>query len=201
MPVIEHIISLIAPHRCLACAAEGSLLCKKCSSALPASISRCYSCQQPSADGVTCRSCGGSSALVSVASATAYDDVAKSLVHKLKFERAQAAVGPMAQLICARITLPVNGIITYVPTANNRVRLRGYDQAARIARAVAQESRLPSYPLLVRTSSARQVGASAERRREQLQGAFRVSTRTVPKSKPIIIIDDVITTGSCKDTA
>lgn len=201
MPVIEHIISLIAPHRCLACSAEGSLLCKKCSSQLPPAVSRCFKCQQLSSGGLTCASCSKLSALRVVSSATAYDDVAKLLVHQLKFERALAAVGPIAKLMQARVKISPNSIVTYAPTANARVRLRGYDQAQRIARAIAADAGVPFYPLLARLTNNRQVGASAEQRQQQATHAFRLLTPHIPKHKPVIIVDDVITTGATLDAA
>lgn len=201
MPVIEHIISLIAPHHCLACSAEGSLLCEPCSLSLSPAEPRCYKCLHSASDGVTCKGCAQSSSLVSVVAAVAYTDVAKSIVHHLKFERASAAAKPIAHLMEQRLRLPENCVITYAPTANDRVRTRGYDQSRRIARKLAQAHRIPFYPLLARTSSARQVGASAEQRRTQMSHAFRAISPQLIQHKHVIIIDDVITTGSTLEAA
>jgi len=134
--------------------------------------------------------------------AAEYVGVVKEIVHRLKFGRAQAAANDMAVVVAARVPkeLPLT-LITYVPTAHTRVRQRGYDQAALLAKAVARELGLPYAPLLARMGSARQVGASGMQRRRQLRGSFRPRSSRLAQNTYILLIDDVLTTGSTLESA
>lgn len=181
--MFEHFIRYIAPHSCVVCKAEGPLLCSQCSLLLPP-VMTCYE--------------DASDVAQRIISATRYDSPgAKALVHAVKFERAREAALVMAEVMHKRLPpLPDNAIVTYIPTANNRVRQRGYDQAALIARDFARVRRCPYIPLLARLSGIRQVGASAQQRREQVKGALAVTRPALVRQQPIIVIDDVVTTGA-----
>ncbi|MGF7229103.1 MAG: ComF family protein [Candidatus Saccharibacteria bacterium] len=172
------------------------MLCKACATKLPKAQARCYKCLQLSLEGRTCPACATASPLQSVRAATAYVGGAKQLVGQLKFNRAVDAARTIAIMCDARIPLPGDAIVTYVPTANSRVRLRGYDQAQRIARHLAHQNSLPLLTTLARTSEARQVGASGAQRRSQLASAFRPVRPYAIKDRHVILVDDVITTGS-----
>lgn len=194
--LFEHIISLIAPHRCIACNKEGTLLCDLCMQRQKLAAQRCFICQHPSAEGKTCMQCAAATSIGQVRSSVAYQGSVKDLLWRLKAERANAAAQIMGYY-CSRLVVPgKRQLITYIPTAPIRVRQRGYDQAKLIARAVAQYSNTPMVPLLARVSSQRQVGADRQERRNQLSGAFRLRNGFAAQNQNIIIIDDVITTGS-----
>lgn len=194
MRVIEHIISTIAPHECLGCGLEGSLLCAACSQQLPPIPERCYRCLRTNPGSVTCKSCRSSSALYSVTPITTYDGLAKELVQKLKFERARAGATTVAALLAEHLTLPTNTVITHVPTATSRVRERGYDQAALIARQLAAQTGAMYLPLLGRLGQQRQVGKTRLERHQQMQQLFVAVKSQVPSQ--ILLVDDVITTGA-----
>ncbi len=193
MSVFEYIISYIAPHKCLYCNNMGSLLCPGCQKRLPQDVPQCYICRQPSLAGQTC--CSGS-LLASVRSVTPYERLARQLVWQLKFNRARDAARTIAIMCDAQFEKPSDTIITHVPTANSRVRLRGYDQAKLIAKHYARISGLPHATLLARVSDVRQVGASAHQRKMQLDGGFRVLRPNSVQNAKILLTDDVITTGS-----
>jgi ComF family protein len=140
-----------------------------------------------------------------------YDGIAKTLIWKLKFERARSAgveigmmLAPLAKELAnaeAAKKHPANTIVVHVPTATVRVRLRGYDQAAIIAREVAHSAGLRYSPLLARAGRQMQRGASRAQRKEQLQLAFRVRRPHLVKNAHIILVDDVITTGATLEAA
>lgn len=194
--MIEHIISLIAPHKCVGCDREGSLLCDPCGKTIGINNERCKKC------GFTFgrQGCVCFVPNVRIFAATRYGPLPRQLVGKLKFDRARSAAGVIAA-VCAPLVPLESTIISYVPTANSRVRMRGYDQSRLIARRVAQYCSKPMVPLLARTSEARQVGASAEVRRSQLKGAFRPTALSVIAGSHIILVDDVLTTGSTAQAA
>ncbi len=95
----------------------------------------------------------------------------------------------------------INAIVVYIPTANRRVRERGYDQAQLIAREFAHRRRLPCQALLRRHGATRQLGASRQQRQQQLQTAFYCPYPQKVVGRSIILIDDVLTTGATIEAA
>lgn len=149
-----------------------------------------------------CWGCRAQTTLTSVTVRTTYAGVARDLLWKLKFDRAVAAALPVARACAAVVPIVSNDtLVTYIPTATSRVRQRGYDQAWRIARNVAKYIGRPALPLLARTGAARQVGADAATRRTQLLHAFRPRNMGSLHGAHILLIDDVITTGSSLEAA
>ncbi|HLZ15305.1 MAG TPA: phosphoribosyltransferase family protein [Candidatus Saccharimonadales bacterium] len=201
MIVIDRLFSIIAPFNCVGCGVEGLLLCPVCRGRLPAIPSRCYRCNRATPDFRTCASCRHSSPLFQVWAATSYEQQAKLLIHKLKFERAQAAAHDVAASIATLLPHDQPWIITHVPTASARVRVRGYDQAQLIAKQLARQLGCRYLPLLARTIAVRQVGQGGAARRRQMKHAFRAVHRGDIASAHILLVDDVITTGSTCEAA
>jgi ComF family protein len=200
MKFIEAVVNLVAPHECVHCGKEGDLLCTGCSGRLSPVPERCYRCQRVSDQFRTCVDCRRHSPLFSVHAATVYEDVAKELLHRLKFERARAAANTIARIM-ATDSFPKNVLITNIPTANSRVRLRGYDQAALIAQALVRHLKQPYVPLLARLGEQRQLGQHRQARKQQMEHAFRPINSVLLQKKQIILIDDVLTTGATCEAA
>lgn len=184
MSFIDRILAILAPHDCLGCGQEGSLMCENCLEAMPK----------------VARKQIDSEYLGVVYSATAYQGPAKDLIWKLKSSGAQEAARIMAILIHKNTLYSPNCLIVPVPTATGRVRQRGYDQAKLIARELALQARLPYSNCLVRSGQAHQVGAGREQRLQQLNHAFRLKSPLSIKSAHIILVDDVVTTGATLET-
>jgi ComF family protein len=180
--MIEQIIGVIAPHACISCKKEDDLLCYECRSHL----------RHPEGEIAL-------PSIYSVTAATIYEEDAKELVGNLKFARAKAAAYTIAAIMAERVKL-TDVVVTHLPTATSRVRMRGYDQAALIAREYARLCQLYYVPLLFRMGHERQVGAGRAERQRQLARAFR------PRGNPskfssVVLIDDVITTGATLESA
>jgi len=203
MRLLEHFFALIAPHECVHCGLEGVILCDGCAKGqLEALPERCYRCYRLAPQSKTCLVCRHHSVLKHVWVSTGYTPSARKVVHSLKFDFARAS----AKLIALRIlptlpTLPAGTVITHVPAATSHVRQRGFDQSALIARELSVLLGIPHIHALARRGQQRQVGATRQTRKEQMRDAFRVVSLESIHNTDVLLVDDVLTTGSTIESA
>lgn len=201
--MLQPIIRYLAPHRCIGCGTESSILCAWCKADAESTLPpRCYRCQALTEQSAVCVRCRRKSALRHVWVAGEYGGVGRKLVQLLKYERVQEAAVVMAGMVDD--VLPYLGpgvIITHIPTATSRVRQRGYDQARLMARQLGRTRNHTVVSLLVRNGQSRQVGAKRAERTSQLGGAYRVSRPELVRNAHILLIDDVLTTGATMEEA
>lgn len=177
------------------------MLCQMCTDKINKIPERCYACGRWSEGFRTCRVCRRRSPIYSVAAVTVYEGVAKELVRAVKFERAKAGARVIAKTLSAVCPPPEGALITFVPTAQRRVRERGYDQAALIAKELSVRLGLPCLPLLARMGSQRQLGQRREIRKQQMTDAFRPLGNIDLHGRHVLLVDDVLTTGATCEAA
>lgn len=122
-----------------------------------------------------------------------YDGVAREVVARLKYRNERAALGWLADGMAGLLRPPEGAVVTWVPTTGRRRRERGFDQAALLARAIARRWRRPAVALLRREGDRVQTGRS---RAERIQGVGLVARRPRAGSVPVVVVDDVLTTGT-----
>lgn len=204
MSLVEHIISLYAPHLCVGCGTEAdALLCPACIAALGGVPDRCYKCKAVSRGSETCMNCQSVTPLRRVTVAAYYDDESvQRILHLTKYGRARAGVQSMADCLMPKLRgLPAGAIFVPVPTASRRIRQRGYDQAVLLARELSVRTGRPSERYLARLGQAHQVGSGRAERLRQLEGAFRPLREQQIRGRHLILVDDVLTTGATLETA
>jgi ComF family protein len=88
-------------------------------------------------------------------------------------------------------------ILLPVPLGKSRLKERGYNQVALVARPLAYQVGLDYYPsaLWKARETRSQVGLTISQRRENVHGAYQADVHTV-KGKSVVLMDDVATTGS-----
>lgn len=198
----EKIISILAPHHCLGCNRENSLLCAGCrDSGFNDNALHCYKCNMPTFEHIICKKCLATSPYNEVFAVGEYSRLLERLIYKYKFERAKAAVDPLAELLNDVLPYLPEAFIVPVPTASKRIRQRGYDQVLLLAKKLAKLRNLSICPALVRNDQSRQLGAGRRQRLNQAKSAFKVTKPDLIKGKTIIVLDDVLTTGATLENA
>jgi ComF family protein len=167
----------------------------------------CWECGAPSRGDALCRPCrtalrwlGQSPVEVAGVRAwapVAYDGPARALVHALKFRGAAGVAEAMAAQIVAGVprSLVDRGALVPVPLHQARLRRRGFNQAERLAAAIARRAALPRVSCLERRRrAAPQVGRPRALRLASVRGTVAVrSDHEVPDRA--LLVDDVVTTG------
>ncbi len=123
----------------------------------------------------------------------------REAVHRLKYNGCTALAEPLGDLMATywmRNAMP-SDIVVPVPLHADRLRERGYNQAALLARALARRVglTLDEQTLVRKRATAPQVDLDAEQRQENVRDAF-LCTGDRLANKRVLLIDDVCTTGA-----
>jgi len=128
----------------------------------------------------------------------------RDAVHALKYEGVRALATPLAALMaatCSLAPLPVAAVVP-VPLHPRRVRQRGYNQAALLARELARLLVLPLHEewLERARNTPSQVGLTRAERWANVDGAFRVAAAASDAGalagQRVLLVDDVFTSGA-----
>lgn len=203
MNVVDTLLACFAPYSCLVCGRLGTMLCDDCiATTLPWYDLLCYRCSVPTKSKNICSICISSSSLKNVWISTPYKDTAKELISAMKFSRSLSVANIVAKRLDSTTPkLSKNTVITWIPTANTRVRIRGYDQARLIAHELARRRHLQCLETMQRIGSYRQVGSTRIDRFKHVQSSLTIYKPDRFKNRPILLIDDVLTTGATIDSA
>lgn len=208
------ILDIFYPPQCMLCkefVENYATCCAECYKKL-SFLSRpyCHYCGLPFEGGpsyaTTCATCIKAPPLYYKARhLLAYDDISKPLILRLKYNK-KTQLSPMLSRWMVRLfhEIEMNDtpcIITPVPLHKKRLAQRSFNQSQLIAKYSAKhfpQLTLISDLLIRKKPTIRQTGLTKEQRIRNLQGAFTPNQRYLGKFKhlPVILIDDVYTTGS-----
>lgn len=134
--------------------------------------------------------------LVTCRAVLAYDASAREVLTGLKNRGERGRITGLADQLAGLVPAVEGLIVTWAPTGGRRRRSRGYDQAELLARAVARRRGLPAASLLQRLPGPPQAGRTLlERRANPRFTARRICHR------PVLVLDDVATTGATLSAA
>ena len=140
-------------------------------------------------------------------SAAIYGDVARRLVHQLKYHDRPdlAQVLAISMRRAGRELLGDASVIVPIPLHYFRLWQRRFNQAAVLAQRLSAASGVPFDPLILRRikPTPRQVGLTAAQREENVRGAFRVPAdmRGRIAGRSVLLVDDVYTSGATAKAA
>lgn len=186
MRLIASALGLLAPPFCWACGARAhphEPLCRTCKAQLRWLERRSVEL-----------------AGVDVWAPLAYDGPAGALVRALKFRGATGVARPMAAQMAACAPpglLAPAAVLVPVPLHPRRARMRGFNQAERLAAALARRTGTRVEDCLRRGGPAngRQVGRGRAERLAGIAGAVELRPRAAPLVRALLV-DDVVTTGA-----
>lgn len=136
-------------------------------------------------------------------SVVTYSESVREIVWQLKYRGLERLAEPLGRMMAEQAIVCYGKrkyVVSCVPLSEKRLRLRGFNQAERLARIVSRELGLPYCDLLKRrhtTKTQSQMG-----RQERIQSLKNVFSLRVSKLKskwlsyPVLLIDDVYTTGT-----
>ncbi len=188
--VVEPVLSFVAPAQCSICGEpliQGhKVICPACHSSLPL-LDPIFlenlrdEIEQPYFDDlIVCHP---------------FDASFQKLIHLLKYQRQQSVADLFGETLAEFVPLNFD-CVTAVPLNAVRQKERGYNQCELIAKRLSQITRIPlTTHLLTRVRNTQtQTKLSREERKQNVKDAFKVQGEV--EGKRILLIDDVITTGS-----
>src|SRR5437763_13832246 len=137
--------------------------------------------------------------------AVRYDDVAKTLVHALKYQDRTDLAPAMGRWMARAGEELLNEAdwLIPVPLHWRRAWHRRYNQSGALARAIERQSGVKVRGELLRRVRAteQQVGLSRPQRASNVQGALKVSAdrQSEVQGRRVVLIDDVLTSGATVD--
>ncbi len=192
----------LLPPECLICRTpcgaepDDPLVCATCRNRWPILPELlCARCGQPLTPEIACRLCSDwDSRIRDVRSAVWLDEGARRAVHLLKYEGWSRLGETLALVMRRRLRVEPGSTLIPIPLGPTRLRSRGYNQSAEIARSLAARLGVgfSEAVLTRRRETATQTALSPEERSANLAGAFVASG--VP-ARPVLV-DDVFTTGA-----
>lgn len=206
----QKIIDILLPPRCLVCGKvlEGENgLCEDCFKHINfISAPICYKCGNPlpaGQKGICCPVCVSDkkNPFRFQRSRVYYDEASRPLVTNFKFhDRTENAAFLGRWLHAAGHDIWQEGVDAIVPVPLHRARLRQrkYNQSALLCTEVSKITGIPvEYNTLIRhKNTLPQVSCSGSARIRNVKNAFSLNDPEKFKNKRVVIIDDVMTTGS-----
>ena len=130
-----------------------------------------------------------------------YEGEVRDAILRFKFNDATIHAGLFGGFLADCIEENLKGrydLITWVPLSKKRLKKRGYDQAMLLAMSAALKMDDVAVELLYKNTDvpAQSGVGSAEKRRANISGVYSVADEELVRGKRILIIDDIITTGS-----
>lgn len=203
----NYILSALYPANCLLCGTSGHKgldICPDCNNDLPLNRFACERCALPLPTGEPqqglCGTCQRDSPPFDTIQAPyLYQHPLDHLIAGFKFRQQLPDGRLLARLMAEHLEPridPAPQCIVPVPLHHNKLRERGFNQSAELARHLARSLGLNWSPdLLHKTSpTVNQHGLNRLARRKNLKGCFRFENKH--QYRHIALVDDIVTTGA-----
>jgi competence protein ComFC len=209
--LFEAAVSLLYPARCTICGKTvraGEYLCNGCEAKIvPIVPPFCQTCSEPFQGSIntafTCANCAHRTIHFDAAVA-AYRGrgIVRDVIHEFKYNRQIHLRHLVARWLRAalddeRLSGYNFDVIVPVPLHPARQRERGFNQASLLAELLSAQTSIRCRPLLKRIRyTTTQTALDRAERMENLHNAFRLRKNADVRGLRVLLIDDVLTTGS-----
>lgn len=199
------VIDLALPPRCPGCGiitGELHSFCAECWQGIHwLGEGGCQICGVPleSTDSETCGACLAAPPIIERSrAAVAYGDATRTLPLRLKYSRKVALAKTMARYMRPLVVAGDNAVLLPVPLHRSRLWTRGFNQAALIAAELSRVTAIGHDPFALRRTKRTSAlkGMTSSQRRREVAGAFSVGNPAAIRGRRVILVDDVLTTGS-----
>lgn len=193
-------LDLLFPPVCGGCEKTGSRWCEDCQSKVKILNGIvCEVCGLPQEQVGTCKTCLADKPHFRMLRAwTIFEDPIQNALHKLKY-RKDMSMGDAIAYHMLPFVEKLNwqiDIMIPTPLGRDRIKQRGYNQVAMIAKPLAMALQVQYAPneLTRKKETRTQVGLTKVERKKNVEGAFQAGVSV--KRKNIVVMDDVSTTGA-----
>ena len=201
MSFFSSLLDLLFPPKCVFCGkvlGAGNTWCVKCESGLP------FTSNGGRRDGEIYDFC---------IAPLYYEGLVRKSILRYKFRGASSYAGAYGKILAACVRDNLNtgnlntgytagyDVISWVPLSNRRKRARGYDQAMLLALATALELGDVAVETLSKPHDviAQSELSGKDERRANISGAYEAVDAELILGKTVLLIDDIVTTGSTLD--
>lgn len=198
--MFDRISAATLPGSCLLCGdtSRNALLCRACAAELPpAPANACPICADGTTHGERCGAClNDRPAFDRVSALFTYVFPVDRLIQALKYGHQLGIARWFGEHLVGLLTEPGIDAIVPMPLHVDRLRERGFNQSAEIAKAFGIRAKIPvDRNSLRRTrATAAQAELALDQRHRNVRGAFECDTDFT--GQRVILIDDVLTSGA-----
>ncbi len=209
--LLQSAVSLLYPPLCTICGRSiraGEYLCDQCETKAVRIVAPfCEKCSEPFDGAITgvftCANCAHRTIYIDAAVA-AYRgrSIVREVIHEFKYGRRIHLRHLVARWLRSalddeRLLGRCFDVIIPVPLHPTRQRERGFNQATLLAELLSAQTSIRCKPLLERTRyTTTQTALDRSERMENLHNAFRLRKNADVRGLRVLLVDDVLTTGS-----
>lgn len=185
-----NLTELVYPSRCILCgepiAEQQAGICPDCRRAAEAEMERLSLYPPKDIDALVC--------------AGSYADGLGQAIRRLKFHSQRSDILPLAELMMTawdKQQLPKPTLATCVPISAARFHMRGFNQSAALAQAIAAAWNIPFTETLRRhLLSRRQSELNATARWKNAEKSYYARSHVDLTGQTVVLVDDIVTTGA-----
>lgn len=212
------LLDLVFPRSCLGCLEllgdlSDSHLCPVCRATIKFKTGfACAFCSAPVVNGQTCPFCRREHYLDYLFTATSYEEpLVEKILKTLKYQYVRSLAEETAGVMIKYLekimkTAPlfdfVSHVVVPVPLHRRRLNWRGFNQSELIAGEISRHFGWPLNTKILKRAKYNRPQADIKDRASRIQNASRIFSCSSPLSlghRPILLIDDITTTGSTLD--
>lgn len=206
---VEGLLALVAPLGCASCGGEleggtGEGLCPVCEEEFPPPrLAACPNCGGVPASSPAdfCSRCGDLFCRDGLVTLAPFEGKMREMLHAFKYGGDFRAGSCLASRLAGRVAAELEGrcdVIVPVPLHFRRLRSRGFNQAALLARGISRKTGWPLRAVALRrgVDTRSLAGLSVRERRREVRGVMAVRRRTVVEGRRVLLVDDVCTSGA-----